>query len=213
MSLTKTLSAVRNRFKILLHGYPALNSVLEKTTQSTQIESDRLRSELLRLSRYDQPRCLTRSGFKVFSQFSEDGILDEIFRRIGTTNRFFVEFGVGDGMENNTLYKLGQGWDGIWFDGDHDKITSIRRTHDTLIASKKLRVYEKWILSSTVMNDFRCASVPTEFDLLSIDIDGNDYWVWKALEEFSPRVVVIEFNAGMGPSLFWTMPDGSENAS
>src|SRR5262245_45118968 len=79
--------------------------------------AESLRLSLLSSKRYDDPRCLTRKGYKAYSQFDEDGLLDEIFRRIGVTNKFFVEFGVGDGLENNTVYRMAAGWSGVWIEG------------------------------------------------------------------------------------------------
>jgi hypothetical protein len=67
--------------------------------------------------RFDDPLRLERSGFKVHSQYDEDGIIAEIFRRIGTTNRICVEFGAGNGSENWTGFLVMQGWRGLWIDG------------------------------------------------------------------------------------------------
>ncbi|MGD1074328.1 MAG: hypothetical protein ABSB15_29845, partial [Bryobacteraceae bacterium] len=67
-------------------------------------------SEAIQKPRYDDPRRLTRYGYKAFSESDEDGIIAEIFRRIGTENRVFFEFGVGDGLANNTLNLLLGGW-------------------------------------------------------------------------------------------------------
>jgi hypothetical protein len=118
---------------------------------------------------------------KVYSQNGEDGILEELFHRIGTTNRFFVEFGVQDGSECNTRYlKDRNGWRGIWLDGDGDG-------ND---------VQKAFITAENINGLFEQYRVPYEFDLLSIDIDGNDLWVWKALNDvYNPRVVVIEYNS------------------
>src|ERR1700740_3619408 len=69
---------------------------------------------LLSLPRYADPRNLNRHEFQVFSQFGEDGIIAEIFRRVGTVNRTFLEIGIGDGLQNNTTFLLFQGWRGFW---------------------------------------------------------------------------------------------------
>jgi hypothetical protein len=75
-------------------------------------------AQLKAAARYAEPRCLTRHGYRSFSQNEEDGVIDEIFRRIGTTNRFFVELGVETGVENNTLALLLGGWRGLWIEAD-----------------------------------------------------------------------------------------------
>lgn len=64
-------------------------------------------------------------GYKVYSQFDEDGIINEIFKRIGTTNKIFIEFGVGDGTENNTIYLLLKGWSGLWIEGSKNFVDKI----------------------------------------------------------------------------------------
>ena len=69
-------------------------------------------------ARYSDDKRLEPAGYKVFSQGDEDGVIAEIFRRIGTTDRRFVEFGCGDGLENNTAYLLFQGWSGLWLELD-----------------------------------------------------------------------------------------------
>ena len=69
------------------------------------------------------------------------------------------------------------------------------------------------VSAGNVQDLFDGLGVPSEFDLLSIDIDGNDFWVWRAIDRYRPRVVVIEYNAGVGPSVHWVMPDGPEHAT
>jgi hypothetical protein len=72
---------------------------------------------LLGSPRHADERRLLKSGYRVYSQADEDGILHEIFRRIGEGKRTFLELGVGNGLENNTLFLLIQGWSGIWIEG------------------------------------------------------------------------------------------------
>ena len=87
---------------------------------------------LLAQPAYADPRRLERHGFKGYSQQDEDGILQEIFRRIGEGDRRFIEIGVGDGLENNTLYLLYQGWRGLWMDADQERCapTSVKRPRE-----------------------------------------------------------------------------------
>lgn len=115
---------------------------------------------------------------KVYSQNGEDGVIDAIFQMIGTTNKYFVEFGVGGGGECNTRLLRENGWNGLWMDGEPGDSGLVKKEHIT--ADNINHILDKY-------------EVPHAFDLLSIDIDGQDYWVWKAIER-SPRVVVIEYN-------------------
>lgn len=132
---------------------------------------------------------LERYERSIYSQNGEDGILQAIFTAIGTTNKYFVEFGAGSGRQCNSAYfarKLG--WRGLWMDGRK-------------VASRgPVPVHQEFITAENINDLFRKHGVPRNFDLLSIDIDGNDFWVWKAITEFHPQVVVIEYNASVPPT-------------
>jgi hypothetical protein len=125
---------------------------------------------------------------KIHSQNGEDGVIEAIFDEIGVTNRYFVEFGVQHATECNTLNLLLKGWNGLMMEGDeiyHNPLATVRR---------------EFITAENINDIFAKYKVPIEFDFLSIDIDGNDYWVWRALN-YRPRVVAIEYNAAAGPEL------------
>ncbi|MBI3205947.1 MAG: FkbM family methyltransferase [Myxococcales bacterium] len=157
-------------------------------------------AQLASAPRYADERCLARYGYRCTSQNDEDGIIDEIFRRIGTTNRQFVEFGVQTGVQNNTLALLLGGWSGLWIEADGQAAATIRGSFAEPLASGQLRLIEAFVTAETIDEQFERGRVPAEPDLLSIDIDGNDYWVWKAITRARPRVVVIEYNASLGRS-------------
>jgi hypothetical protein len=161
------------------------------------------RTELLATERYRDPRRLNGSEQQFFSQNGEDGIIAEIFRRVGAPGRFFVEFGVGDGTENNTVTLLMQGWRGVWLEGSAEQVARIRSQFATYIASGQLTLVHTLVTAENIESLFRDAGVPEELDLLSIDIDSRDYWVWQALERYRPRAVVIEYNSQFPPDARW----------
>lgn len=112
-----------------------------------------------------------------YSQANEYIVLSDLFTRIGTTNRTSVEFGARDGyLHSNTRLFIEKGWTGHQWDCNPSK-----------------DVKGEFITAENVNEVFKRHKVPDEFDLLSIDIDGNDLWVWKALN-YNPRVLIIEFN-------------------
>lgn len=154
---------------------------------------------LLSEKRYADDRRLERFGSKSFSQNDEDGIIAEIFRRIGTTNRVFLEIGVDDGMQCNTHLLLHQDWAGVWIQADRAQIEAIRRNFGALIESRALTVLERFVDRETINDVVSSIGLPGEIDLLSIDIDGNDYYLFEALDAVAPRVVVIEYNAQLPP--------------
>ena len=105
---------------------------------------------------------------------------------VGVTNRFFVEFGCEDATECNSAYLLEQGWTGLLMDGDGISRNPRATVHREHVTAENI---------NALLQKYR---VPHVFDLLSIDIDGNDYWVWQSMD-CRPRVVVIEYNAHFPP--------------
>jgi hypothetical protein len=156
--------------------------------------------------RHADPKRLLRYGFKIYSQNDEDGIIQEIFRRIGVAARTFVEFGVATGSECNTVKLLIEGWRGLWMEADPLRANSIRRTFDPFCQHEKLVVLEKRVTAENIDALLSEHAAGAEIDLISIDIDYNDYWIWKAITTVRPRVVVIEYNASLRPPLSLTVP-------
>jgi hypothetical protein len=150
---------------------------------------------------------LDRFGFKVYSQNDEDGIITEIFNRIDTTNKIFIEFGVQNGLESNSHYLLHKGWTGLWLEGSKQCVRELSQLFEGPIKRNSLKVINAFI---TVDNINRLigeeGKTIGEIDLLIIDIDGNDYHVWEAISCINPRVVVIEYNAKFPPPHEWIMP-------
>lgn len=163
-------------------------------------------SELARNPRYADPKCLTQHEFKVFSQGGEDGIIAEIFRRIGTTNQTFVEVGVEDGLECNTACLLAQGWSGLWIEGSVRCGERIRTRFATLMEKAQLRLENRMISPADLDALIQSHALPEEPDLLSIDVDSIDYWLWQGLKRSRPRVVVIEYNAHVPAHISWWQP-------
>jgi hypothetical protein len=152
---------------------------------------------------YNSPKRLEPHGFRSFSQNDEDGILQEIFRRIGTAGRTFVEFGVQDGLESNSRLLLYQGWRGLWIEADRGACNEIRQSFGAEVAAGQLQLLNAFVDVGNISGLVESARLG-ELDLLSIDIDGNDYWIWDALAP-GPRVVAIEYNAKFRPPAKWVM--------
>ena len=157
------------------------------------------REPLLAAEKQADPRTLAPYGFTAYSQGDDDGIIEEIFRRIGTTNRQFIDFGCAEGIENNTTYLALTGWSGLWMDGGEESIRVVRKHFQRQIESGKLKVRQSFTTRENINSLIGEAGLDQEPDLLSIDIDGNDYWIWEAISTIQPRVVVIEYNATFRP--------------
>jgi hypothetical protein len=197
MNVANKLREIRNKFfKPIVSG---LAEVGKDAHRIALIEKSQLVDRILADPRYADERRLERFGNKIFSQFEEDGIIREIFRRIGTTNKRFVEFGVGTGIENNTVALLLYGWTGLWIEGNPNSVREIKTRFADVLRSR-LSVTHAFITAENI-NELIGAWGKGEIDLLSIDIDGNDYYVFEAIDIVRPRAVVIEYNAKFPPDL------------
>lgn len=170
------------------------------------------RAQELARPRHANPLRLTRYGHKVFSQSDEDGIIAEIFNRIGLVNRSFIEFGVEVGIECNSLWLLMQGWSGVWIEANKQYCERISSTHAHWIQDGHLSLYNDFVTAENInsidilINTRYLSNETHEIDLLSIDIDFNEYWVWEAITVVAPRVVVVEYNATWAPPAALTVP-------
>lgn len=154
----------------------------------------------LHKGRYSDPLSLIPSQAQVYSGNGEDGIIAEIFRRVGTTDRFFVEIGVEDGRQNNSRLLLEQGWRGVWIDSSTQALAQARTTFGDWVQSGALAIVDKEVTRDNVDSMLDTAGVPADFDFLSIDIDQNTGHVWSALRRRA-RVACIEYNANLPPTV------------
>ena len=126
---------------------------------------------------------------KVLSQFGQDGVIEKIFELIKPVNKFFVEFGSNgrDDSQGNTAYMRSYGFDGLLMDGA-DSPYGIE-------GEKQYPVKIEFITVENIIELFKKYNVPKDLDFLSIDIDGNDYWILKEiLTQYQPQVICIESN-------------------
>ena len=136
-----------------------------------------LQADEIDLSKYEK---------KIYSQNGEDGVAIEIFNLIGVLSKSYVEFGTESGAECNTHVFREEGWSGLLMDGNWEN-PSINLRKEFVTAENIVSLFEKY-------------EIAEEFDLLSIDIDFNDFYLWKKIsEKYRPRVVIIEYNASHLP--------------
>ncbi len=151
----------------------------------------------------DQVAIFRRHELKVYSQYGEDGLLLYLFSKVGATDHGFVEFGMGDGRECNTAnLSINFGWSGLLMDCSPENVAAARDYYESKpgIKPSQIRIAQCLVTAENINGVLRQNDVQGEIDLLSIDIDGNDYWVWKAITVIQPRVVVAEYNASLGAS-------------
>ena len=153
--------------------------------------------------RYANPLYLEGYGYKVFSQNDEDGIINEIFHRIKTTNKIFIECGVQDGMESNSHLLLTTGWKGMWIEGSSKYCSQIEEKFKTSLQEKRLTLHNAFITRDNINTLLKDANFQGEIDFLSIDIDGNDWYILKSIleeQQINPRVICVEYNATIPPA-------------
>ncbi len=148
---------------------------------------------------------LESAEFRVFSQWGEDGIIQRLLREVPVERKVFVEFGVQDYSEANTRFLLSNdNWSGLIMDGDRAHIAKVRR--DPLYWRFNLKAECAFVDRDNINELIRDNGIEGDIGLLSIDIDGNDYWVWQAVTCVQPRVLVLEYNALFGPRAAVTVP-------
>lgn len=136
--------------------------------------------------------------FKVYSQWGEDGIIDHLVSRLSIPSATFVEFGVENYTEANTLFLLKhRQWRGLVIDGSADNVASIRSGN--VFWRYDLYAECSFITKDNINDIIRRNGLSGDIGLLSVDIDGNDYWVWEAIDVVQPRIVVAEYNSLFGP--------------
>ena len=140
---------------------------------------------------------LTVSELTVFSQNGEDGVLQEILGRIGAGDRHFAEIGVHVNEGNCVLLADAFGWHGLFVDADPGEVANLQRKYRH---SDRVTVLQTLITRDNIEEVLGRANVPVDLDVLSIDVDGNDYWIWQAVKAWSPRIVVIECNSNLDPA-------------
>jgi hypothetical protein len=184
-----------------------LNELLRRNndTKGLLVENF-LTDHLYNNPKYRDSKRLNKYEYQVFSQYGEDGIIEEIFNRIGTTNKYFIEFGVENGLECNSTNLLYKDWQGLWIEGNPKMYSEINERFKDLISKDKLVVKNEFITAGNIESIFKAAGAPAEPDMLSIDIDYNDYYVWKAITNFKPRVVIIEYNSTFRPDTHFVVP-------
>ena len=141
---------------------------------------------------------LKAAEHSVFSQNGEDGIVKKIFEVIPPTNRLIVDFGAGDGVQLSNSHNLilNKGWGGLLMEGSSELV---RRMQETYKNNEKVTAIHQWVYPGNIEILMETHGIPHDLDLISIDIDSNDYYVWRAITSFRPKVVLIEFNGSYAP--------------
>jgi hypothetical protein len=157
------------------------------------------------LHRQKNSRNLRDYEYKVFSQWGEDGIIQRLISVIGIANKTFIEFGVEDFSESNCRYLLMKdNWSGFVIDGSAQNIAKLKNYY--YYWRYGLTAISSFITRENINQLLAQSGFGKELGILSIDIDGNDYWIWEAIDGFSPAVMIVEYNSRFGSQRKVTIP-------
>ena len=148
------------------------------------------------------PYNLTARRFSLSSQNEEDGIIHAIFDTVGEGSRRFVEIGAGTNGGNSGFLASECGWSGMMLEANEDRLSKLKMHFEPL----GVTCLSDWVARENINDFIRNSGCEGEIDLLSIDIDGNDYWIWEAVTACSPRLVIIEYNSLFGPDRAVVVP-------
>ena len=148
---------------------------------------------------------IASAEFKVFSQAGDDGIIQYLIHKVYIPETTFIEFGVENYVESNTRFLLKHNnWSGLVIDGSEKAISYIKT--DDIYWQHELKALQSFITAENIDDLISSQGIKGEIGLLSVDIDGNDYWVWKAITVVDPVIVVAEYNSVFGIERAITVP-------
>ena len=181
--------------------YSKLNSI-EQKLDLIRLSIGRVESRQLNNTKYDNASAYE---YKVFSQWGEDGIIQYLINNINIEREVFIEFGVENYTESNTRFLLmNNNWSGLVIDGSEDNINYIKQ--DDIYWRYNLKAECSFITAENINDIFKKNGVTGKVGILSIDIDGNDYWVWKSINTINPAIVICEYNHRFGKEDAVTVP-------
>ncbi len=155
-----------------------------------------------------QKKALTDYKKDVKSQHGEDGIITEIFRRMGAESKWCVEFGALNGTHHSNTWNLimQEGWSGVLIEADPTYAEKLKEVYKDTPRAHCFNEFVKFEGEHSLDSILARTPIPRDFDLLSVDIDGNDYHIWDSLSQYNPRVVVIEFNPTIPNDISFIQP-------
>lgn len=191
--------------RAILKSFDGRLVTLQKEVERLEYMQEALGRIETRQLRHSESRTLSDHEFRVFSQWGEDGIIQFLLRHIPIENKTFIEFGVEDYTQANTRFLLvNNNWHGLVLDSDSDNIAKIKNT--ATHSNYDLKALQAFVTKDNINEIFKTNGVVGEIGLLSIDIDGNDFWVWRAIDVIDPIIVVIEYNHRFGKDAAVTVP-------
>lgn len=205
-TMLKKLRSLLGKQNRSVNNINEMFNILLDDTKSPKLNLGKLQATLN--NQKEKINSIHEIEFKVFSQWGDDGIIQYLINKIDIVNKTFIEFGVENYKESNTRFLLiNNNWSGYVIDGSKENIGYIKR--DSISWAFDIRAKEAFITKENInelLSEFIRLGYDPEIGLLSIDIDGNDFWIWKEIDVINPIIVVTEYNAVFGKYNAWTIP-------
>src|SRR5262245_52583527 len=198
-------SLVKGLLPALHDSVGSLETRSQSVERTLEIQSLLLGQLLLCRQAEVRSTSLQDFEFRVFSQFGDDGIIQYLVRTLCPTSKVFVEFGVEDYAESNTRFLMQLcNWRGLVIDSSTENVGRLKAR--SYFWRHDLTAIAAFVTAENINDLISMGGLHGEIGLLHIDIDGNDYWVWKALDVVSPLIAVIEYNSVFGIDRAITVP-------
>lgn len=189
--------------KTLYHNILQLNAGMFRNSREIQDLKLLVAKDLCQRSA--NANSLIEAEFKVFSQWGDDGIIQYLIHHLDIENKLFIEFGVENYTEANTRFLLmNDNWSGLVMDGSEKNINYIK--NDEIYWRYDLKAKSAFINAENINDLILSENISGTIGLLHIDIDGNDYWVWKNITAIDPDIVIVEYNSVFGSERSITIP-------
>lgn len=178
------------------------------TTKIVDIDTQKLLLGQLinkQIERVKSAQNFSEIEFKVYSQGGDDGIIQYLIHNVPITKEIFIEFGVEDYIESNTRFlTMNNNWKGLIIDGGRKNIEFVKK--QAIYRRHELTAVSCFLTRENVNQVFADNGFVGEIGLLSIDIDGNDYWIWEGISVVNPDIVIVEYNSVFGNQYAVTIP-------
>lgn len=192
-----------NRLQRIEKRIESIEALLRNDLKNPKVNLGRLQASINR--NLISVSNLAEVEFQVFSQWGDDGIIQYLIDRLDIPYKTFIEFGVENYTESNTRFLLiNNNWSGYVIDGSKENVDYIK--DDIVSWACELFAEAAFITKENINQLLTKPNFNCEIGLLSIDIDGNDYWVWKEINSINPIIVIVEYNSLFGKNTNWTVP-------
>lgn len=194
------LALINRRLERLEAQGDTLHKIWLRTRHLEPAMQALLRARYFETDDLPYPERLTARRFRISSQNQEDGLTLALLHEAGPKTRSFIEIGAGLSGGNGGFLANEWGWAGLMVDGHAEHMQQVRRRFPTTTA------VATWITRDNINDLISTHGYAGEVDLFSLDLDGNDYWIWEAVTAASPRVLILEYNSMFGPERSVTIP-------